>query len=119
MSDLTELEKAVIEKLLKQKNGKDFHTLQEQLGIIEASSRELTGHGFFTTFSLPATAERVPGFPSFKLDNVTAKIPSLQHGAGFLLYIEQGALHMLEGYCFGETWTGNITDFALEYVNFK
>jgi hypothetical protein len=36
----------------------------------------------------------------FKLNNVYAEIDGLQYGAGFLLYIKDGMLDMLEGYCY-------------------
>jgi hypothetical protein len=40
----------------------------------------------------------------------------LQHGAGFILTVEGGSLHSLEGYSFEEPWPTEVRTFSLEYT---
>ena len=41
----------------------------------------------------------------------------LEFGAGFLVYIEDGKLHALEGYTYEEPWPASPEPFALRYSN--
>jgi len=115
MKNLTDLEKAVMEKLL---DGEDevLSVLRQQLKAAVVSAREMTGVGFYTTFSVPDRVSRVPGNVSFKFGDVIAKMRELKWGAGFLLYVQEGALHMLEGYTYDEQWPGRISSFELNYT---
>ncbi len=67
--------------------------LREQLEATVVVNREMTGVGFFTTFAASDDVRRADD-RSFKLDDVVANISGLAHGAGFLLYVEHGVLHM-------------------------
>ena len=82
MEQLTTLEKAVLEKLL---NGKAevFQILFKQYLAVQVVDRELTGVGFWTNFTIPATTMKLSGSPSFWFGDVHAKIDGLEHGAGF------------------------------------
>jgi len=77
-ADLTPLESAVLNKLL-DKPGEPFATLREQLAHIEVASRELTGVGFFTNFTLAANAPVRRDVPSTEVTGVGATIPQLEH----------------------------------------
>lgn len=77
-------------------------------------SRETTGVGFFVTFELPPDApvlERV----DFELGDVHAVVKGLERGAGFVLFIRDGRLSMLEGYSYDEPWPDPPGDFSLSY----
>ena len=115
MSDLTHFERAVMQRLL---DGEDegLSILREQLEIIVVTKREMTGTGFYTTFSVTDGTRRLPGNLSIKFGDVIAKMPGLNWGAGFLLYVEDGALHMLEGYAYDESWPQQISAFELSYT---
>ena len=52
-----------------------------------------------------------------KLGDVIAKIPGLEHGAGFLLYVDNGSITALEGYTFEEPWPVVIDKFTLTYTD--
>ena len=52
---------------------------------------------------------RVPG-----LDDVTVEIEGLRHGAGFVLFLGDGLLDMLEGYSYGEPWPSRVGRFSLQ-----
>lgn len=115
MTGLTKLERAVIDMLLA---GDDevLIVLRKQLQACEVKSRELTGVGFFTEFELPDSGEVSLNVRFFKIGDVFAEIEGLKHGAGFLLYVEDGRIDMLEGHTFGEPWPSEIGEFRLSYT---
>jgi hypothetical protein len=72
-------------------------TLRQQLAVASVSNREFSGIGFFTHFLVPETVERLAGNGNLTLD-VFADLEGVESGAGFILFIKDGALDMLEGY---------------------
>lgn len=116
---ITPLESEVIEWLLR---GDEpvLAALRTQFSVASIFSRELTGKGFYLKFEIPSDAQRVLGAlnakPSFYLGDVEAQIDTLKRGAGFLLWITDGKLDILEGYTFGEEWPMRITKFELMYL---
>jgi hypothetical protein len=114
--DFFPLEKAVIRFLLV---GEDstLDILRTQLEHASVASREFTGVGFFTHLLVDPEAPAIEEFASSKFGDVEASLPELQHGAGFLLYIHQGFLSMLEGYCYDERWPHAVTGFQLTYYS--
>jgi hypothetical protein len=115
MAQSTNLERAVLEKLLSGKS-ETFQILAEQYRQLEVAEREFTGVGFWTIFSLPPEAPRLPGGHSFWFGDVQAEIDGLKHGAGFELLIKDGYLRMLEGFSFDEPWPKIIGKFDLSYL---
>ena len=51
-----------------------------------------------------------------KFGDVIAEIPGLSGGAGFLLYIENGILDVLEGYSYDEPWPTSTEGFTLRFL---
>jgi hypothetical protein len=113
LSQLNELERSVLEKLLAG-NGRVLSQLRKQLAVCDVENRELTGHGFFTTFAVASEAESASW--SGRFGDVIAQIDGLEHGAGFLLTVESGFLLSLEGYSFEEPWPTDVRAFTLEYT---
>ena len=112
-ADLTPLESAVLEKMLI-KRGEPYDTIREQLAYASVSSRESTGVGFFTHFTIPAEAPVRRDLRSAELGDVGAQIPDLPDGAGFLLFIRDGVISFLEGYAYGDAaWPDPITEFSV------
>jgi hypothetical protein len=112
-ADLTPLESAVLDKLLAH-SGEPFDTIREQLAHASVSSRELTGVGFFTHFAIPAEAPVRRDLHSAELGEISAEIPGLENGAGFLLFIRDGVISFLEGYTYGDAaWPDPITEFSV------
>jgi len=111
---LTSLEDQIIRMLLE---GEDavLAVLRQQAQQVRVSSRKTTGVGFFTDLVLDAEALRVPGRPSFKLGDVNGAAENVKHGLGFLLYMEDGALSMLEGYTYDEPWPDELRGLVLTY----
>lgn len=116
---LTDFEAEVLHYLLA---GEDavLAALRGQLQTAAIASREQTGVGFFINFSLPPTAvplhTHLPAKPNFCFGDVHAEIHSVEHGAGFLLWVEDGLLDSLEGYTYADPWPQEVSAFKLNYV---
>ncbi len=89
--------------------------LREQLRHASVSSREFTGVGFFADLTVAPDASRIAGRPKFQLTNVAGTAANVQHGVGFVLFIEDGVLSMLEGFTYDEPWPDRLQDVKLEY----
>jgi hypothetical protein len=63
----------------------------------------MTGQGFYLNFHI---LENVPllKLPYANIGNVLARIEGLENGAGFNMYIKDGIVKDLEGYCFDDAW---------------
>ena len=114
MTGLTTLEEQVLEMLLR---GQDevLDVLRQQVKDAQVSSREITGVGFFTNFEVPAEAPRVKARPKFELGDVNGMADNVKYGLGFLLFVNDGALSMLEGYTYDEPWPDEIRGLVLTY----
>jgi hypothetical protein len=114
MTGLTTLEEQVLEMLLR---GQDevLDVLRQQVKDAQVSSREFTGVGFFTNFEVPAEVPRVRARPKFELGDVNGMADNVKHGLGFLLFVNDGALSMLEGYTYDEPWPDEIRGLVLTY----
>lgn len=113
MEGLSRFEKAVLDKLLA-----GDHPVLADLRIQaergRVTSRDYTGVGFFCAFTIPPEL-RVSAIPDFHLGDVNGTVEGLQHGAGFVLFVRNGRLSMLEGYTYEERWPKDINDFDLTY----
>ena len=113
--ELERLELAVIEKLL-DSSLPALVALRRQIPHLSVKSRKNTGVGFFTEFEMTTEAAiATPSTKKIRFGDVEATIPGLQNGAGFLLFVDDGRLHFLEGYSYDEAWPQQITSFELRY----
>jgi hypothetical protein len=110
-----QLERKVMEMLLA---GDDptLNVLREQYRVADVTKRELTGVGFFLNFAVPPGAARLAGSGSLHLGDVAAQMEGLQHGAGFILFVREGAIDFLEGFSYDEPWPPSVEGFRLSYV---
>lgn len=111
---LSSIEEAVLKKLLAGSLPL-LVQLQQQIEVCSAEKREFTGFGFYTTLVVPENIQRTAGL-DFKFGDVIGEIPGLLSGAGFLLYVKDGVLDMLEGYSYDEPWPTSVNDFNLKYM---
>lgn len=94
--------------------------LRRQLPHIEVRRREFTGTGFYAEFDVAEEAEPAPvGKERLVFGDVEASVDGLQYGAGFLLYVDNGLLRMLEGYSYEEPWPERVTNFTLRFSDPK
>jgi hypothetical protein len=64
---------------------------------------KLTGVGFFVDFEIPADAARtIPG--NFVGGGARIAVEGVEHGAGCLLFVRDGALSVLEGFTYADAW---------------
>jgi hypothetical protein len=112
-SEFTTLERAVLTAICKMYSV-DRGALEAQLSTATLLSRENTGGGFFTRFSVDRASSA--GIEGMRLrDGPTAKIDGLEHGMGFILWLKEGYADCLEGYAYAESTTGIV----LEAVDFE
>lgn len=113
--NLTDLERTVLGEICRQ-HPRDQASLERQVALASVTGRKNTGAGFFTDLSVPKdsaskieTAGRVRG-------DVLAKLNGLECEMGFILFLEDGFLSVLEGYLLGnETTTGlDLLNVAFE-----
>ena len=112
--ELSLIEKAVLKKMLIG-SFPILIQLRNQLELCTIGKRELTGFGFYTTFVVPENIHRDKG-NDFKIGDVFGRIAGVDNGAGFLLYVKNGVLDMLEGYSYDEPWPSSIDEFELSYT---
>jgi hypothetical protein len=110
---LTPLEKAVLDMML-EKPGEQIEIIRQQLAHAQVERREFTGAGFFTHFIVPSDAAVRRDLPDMEIGNVGTEFPGVQHGAGFVLFIRDGVITMLEGYTYDEPWPEKTDEFSLK-----
>ena len=113
MQGVTKLEAAVIEKLL-DGDHPTLNVLREQWKGCRVRSRDHTGVGFYTFFEVGTGTPKV-GTAGFELADVSADIPALRNGAGFVLFVRNGSIDNLEGFSYDEALPTDIPDFSLRY----
>jgi hypothetical protein len=113
MNMLTPLESAALERLL-DRPGEGYEFLRQQLPRLTVADRKFTGIGFFTHFALyPSTAIQSIQLES-PISGAAAELPGLEHRVGFLLFLQEGAIHTLEGYTHGDdVWPERTDEFRV------
>ena len=77
--------------------------LRDQLAAAEVIEREFSGVGFFTHFRVPACSPRLDR-GRLVIGDVHATLTGLEHDAGFLLFVTDGVLDMLECFIADDRW---------------
>jgi hypothetical protein len=111
---LSKLEDAVLRAIAAQypdANG----AIDAQRSVARVTGRNNTGAGSYTTFEVAKSGAVVT--VASPIGNVTARVQGLDHGMGFILWLQNGRLSKLEGYSLEED-TARIeleaADFDLE-----
>jgi hypothetical protein len=112
---LDDLEVGVLEMLVAG-DAPSMRRLQGQVAECRVRERERSGAGFFTKLGVDPSEVEPIDVGAARLGDVVAEIEGLQHGAGFLLWIAQGYLDMLEAYSFDEHWPDEVGTFSLAYT---
>ena len=107
----SEFERTVIGHILK----KEAPEYNEHLPHLLVDRRENTGAGIYVYFkysekpTLFSSENRTIG------QSVYAEIEGLEGGAGFMLYIDEGRITMLESFSHGsEAWPAHISKFEIQ-----
>lgn len=86
--------------------------LGEQIATAQVTDFENTGAGFFSTVTVsPETPRLTEQSP---LDAATGSVASIPHGMGFLVFLKDGYISLIEGY----TYDGSTVDLDFETVAF-
>jgi hypothetical protein len=112
MNNLDTFELDVLKSLILNEPSSDSQTLLKQIVEITHVDREFTGVGFYCKLTVSPQAPRLLE-QNLTLGNLKAEIDGLVYGAGFLLYIRDGALSLLEGYSYDEIWPETIQNYHL------
>jgi len=118
MINFEAFEKDVITTLLDASDSKYKSQLFEQYQASSIIKRKFTGVGFFSEFFVPDKTLYLPNDVKFELGNIHAEVNDLRNGAGFILFIREGVINLLEGYSYGDDgWPENITGYKFFLVN--
>jgi hypothetical protein len=110
---LTSLERQVITTLLAPIHPV-MDALRRQFDACTVASREFTGHGFVSTLVIADGVEAAPVTrKQLSLGDVSATIDGLEHGAGFVLFVRDGLLDVLEGFAYDEPWPNAVGRFEI------
>lgn len=96
MMDFTRLERAVLEAIFDE-TPKLRAKLGDQLARATVVGREHDSGGFFTTIAVGPGAEAIDE-PGQLGKRTHAHVEGLVHGLGFILFLKDGRLDLLEGY---------------------
>jgi len=110
----TPLERAVL-IMICEMHPADRAAIEIQLESANLKSRENTGCGFFTHFTVDRTSSTPIGGERLR-NGPPAQVEGVKHGMGFILWFEEGYADCLEGYAFGDDST---TDLAFDAVRFE
>ena len=99
---LNEIETTAMDMLLAGEHPA-LKVLRDQLAVAEVADREFSGAGFFVDFRVPASSPRVDK-GRLVIGDVYAELTGLEHDAGFLLFVTDGALDMLECFIVDDRW---------------
>lgn len=110
---LTEIEAAAL-RLIIEDNPDYGLELEAQIRFVEVTGRENTGGGFFTSLRVPENIPPVIG-PRTLSPNCDATVEGIPSGLGFVLFLSDGRLHMLETYSYDD----DTSKFSLESARFS
>jgi hypothetical protein len=113
--ELTLSERTILDWLLRG-DEPQLEALREQVLQGSVRDRTYTGVGFFTHFSVPPSVRRTEP-AAFDLSDVAIELAGLEHGAGVVLFVANGALDVLECYTFGgEAWPEDAQITQVHYL---
>ena len=95
-----------------------FEALRKQLDACRVEDRHFTGVGFFARLAVPpdVAPARVTR-ARLALSDVGASLGGLEHGAGFILWVENGLLETLEAFSYDEPWPRAIDNYRIHPIS--
>lgn len=83
--------------------------LRQQINTAHVISFENTGAGFFSELVVAANTPLLTA--ESPLSGAHGNVLGIEHGMGFIVFLEDGRVSLIEGYCNGDTSTSEI-DFS-------
>ncbi|OYU91389.1 MAG: hypothetical protein CFE29_00380 [Bradyrhizobiaceae bacterium PARB1] len=84
-------------------------TIRQQISTAYVVSYENSGSGFFSDLTVAATTPLLE--EKSYLDAAYGNVAGVNEGMGFIVFLKDGRLSMIEGYCNGDDSTAGI-DFS-------
>jgi hypothetical protein len=113
MHELSRLEEDVL-RLATDGGYPDSAVLRGQLSGIRSVRRIVTTFGFNLDLEVDRTSvARATATANAAIHGVTATVDSLEHGAGFVIFVEDGYLARLEAFSYDEAWPEHITGYTV------
>jgi len=117
MNALTDLERAVL-RSIGSETPRLATALERQVARAAVTGRKNGGAGFFTTMLVPGSVPPVGG-PRVLGDETQARAAGLKDAMGFVLFMEDGRLSLLEGYVLGAGSTASLDFGSLDFDVFR
>ncbi len=111
----TDFERQVMAKLLA---GDDpvLEALRHQYSNSTVESTEFTGAGFYTKFKVKSGIPAAAGEKTFRIGDVHGDTVDIKEAIGFVLFVKNGYLSMLEGYTLAsDIWPNEYENVILQY----
>lgn len=96
MRPLWKIEKAVLDITAGQ-YVRSLEALRFQIASAQVGSFKNSGAGFFSTLCVDPSSP--PLIESSPLSGAYGDVLGIEHGMGFIVFLEDGRLSMIEGYC--------------------
>lgn len=110
---LNKLEKLLIQQFIKDEKIEIAKRIIN-LNLINISTRDLTGVGFFTQLENCDELKVFSTNHSFKWGKLGAKLNAEKIDTGYLIYIEKGYIDTIEGYTYGgDDWPEEIYEIEI------
>ena len=106
-----DFERQVMSHILREQTEQNIRLLQ-QYDTAKIVSREFTGCGFFTDFSISNETLALPGNGNIEL-GCLGELEGVEHGVGFILFVRNGIITVLEGFVYTGAWPEVIGNFQL------
>jgi len=91
-------------------------SLRNQYKNSTVVSREFSGCGFYTEFSVPDRLASTIGSLCFQIGDVVASFNGISDALGFILYVRGGVICLLEGYnSVDDTWPQVYNEVTLSF----
>ena len=87
--------------------------LTKQVEGLRVTKREYTRVGFFVELAVQPASRLTGPFPNrLAMRDVDVSISGLRTGAGIVLFVEDGALTLLEGFTYDEPWIHHPVEYS-------
>mgnify|MGYP001096590991 CR=1 FL=1 len=113
--EYVEFEKKLMEMLL---SGDDevLNKLRQQYEVAKVESREFSCVGFYTSFLVENRCDLCINNKSFHIGDVDSNIDGIEGAVGFVLFVKNGYITLLEGYTNAvDTWPKLYDKIVLSY----
>jgi len=115
MIDATDLERSIMALLLAEEH-RALEVLRRQWREVKLASREMSGVGSFLAIEVPASVPVLVSSRRLTLGDVVVDLPGRKDAIGAVLFVEGGALSMLELFTFDRPWPDDTSGFSVRYI---